>query len=529
MGNFKKIIAVVLSATLVVTAAIAGTLAYQSSSAGALNTMTLGQVEIKQIEQERVNDTDKQDELTAFTQKKPLLPAVYPGDSIAWAPQDEWVVPGDQAWKVVADNENVIDKFVTVSNTGDHDAYVRTVIAYEGSVINGKDIHIVANTDNVDPQISVEYVENVMIDGVRYDLAVYTYPEVLASGETTIPSLKQVYMDKSCDNSDVAAYGDTYDILVVSQAVQAKGFSNAKTALDDAFGEISATNHPWIATEPPVMNNNVLDLSENLYLVGKPFYHNYTATEPYTINGNGNTVMMANADVDSFDWTENGTISLMSNVFSSEDGALVTVNDLTITGTMHSVTAGNYEKTNQGRHNTVFNNVSIINAEVLSYSDPGVAPALTVYGKMEMNNCRVYGTTLSPMDTDYYTVYDMIVVNLSDTTINGGKIGTIFTWAKVALEINDAEVDEITSACRVTTDCPNGGLVIGDNSTVGKITVINNNAVVNIKSGAVVDTLDLSNITNKTTINITIEPGATVNNIISNGTTYESVEAWKNA
>ena len=188
--------------------------------------------------------------------------------------------------------------------------------------------------------------------------------------------------------------------------------------------------------------------------------------------------------------------------------------------------AGNYETSNQGRHNTVFNNVNIVNAEVVSLS-AGISPALSVYGTLEMNNCNVYGATLSPMDTDpMWPVYDMAVVNFSNTTINGGKVGSIYTWQKAALEINNAEVDSIISACRVTNDFQNGGLVIGSGTTVGEITVTNVKGVVTIESGAVVNQLDLSAVTTKD--GIVIEDGATVNAITVNGEVVDYA-TWKNS
>ena len=235
--KWLMVIALVLSLTM----ATAGTLAYLTDSDKDVNTMTLGRVEIVQNEQERTEDG----ELDEFTQDKPLLPAYFEGNSIPWADEDEWPVPGDQAWKVVEDNEGVIDKFVTVTNTGKTDAYVRTIIAYEGDETYGPEgayIHVVHNATNVDPDIKVECMGTYTIDGVKYTVYVYTYPEVLAADETTIPSLKQVYMNKSATNEVVEQYGATYDILVLSQAMQAQGFNDAKTALNEGFGEVTQAN-----------------------------------------------------------------------------------------------------------------------------------------------------------------------------------------------------------------------------------------------------------------------------------------------
>lgn len=249
--KWMLLVALVLSVAMATT----GTLAYLTDEDKDVNTMTLGKVEIVQNEQERTDHG-----LDEFTQDKPLYPAVYEGTSIPWADENDWVEPGNQAWKVVEDNANVVDKFVTVTNIGKSNAYVRTIIAYEGDETYGPEgayIHIVHNGDNVNPVIEVEELGVMNIGGVDYTVYSYTYPEVLVPDQTTIPSLKQVYMDKSADNDVVAQYGEKYDILVLSQAVQAKGFeglgeangtTDAKYALNEAFGEVTAEKlNEWLA------------------------------------------------------------------------------------------------------------------------------------------------------------------------------------------------------------------------------------------------------------------------------------------
>ncbi len=244
MSKFKKALLMCTSCVLVATLAIGGTIAYLTSKDSDVNVMTLGNVSIEQIEQER----DSNGKLVDFSQGKPLYPAVFEGSSINWASEDKWVVPGEQAWKVVEDNANVLDKFVTVKNTGESNAYVRTLIAYEGNEEygpNGAWIHVVTNGTNVTPQMPNNFVGYITVDGVDYTVYEYVYPVALAAGETSIPSLKQVYMNKAADNDVVAYYGETYDILVISQAVQTAGFADAKTALDTGFGKPSEKAAEW--------------------------------------------------------------------------------------------------------------------------------------------------------------------------------------------------------------------------------------------------------------------------------------------
>ena len=75
----------------------------------------------------------------------------------------------------------------------------------------------------------------------------------MAKDETTASSLKQIYLDRSVGNEFSDAIGHSYEILVLSQAVQTQGFAAAdgktaaQVALDTAFGEITVANTAKIA------------------------------------------------------------------------------------------------------------------------------------------------------------------------------------------------------------------------------------------------------------------------------------------
>ena len=249
--NLKKVMLGATAVALSAAVSIGATLAYLTDTDEDVNVMTLGDVYIDQIEQERVDDAENQDQLVDFEQNQPMLPAVYPGDSIPWAPESEWPGKGE-AWKVVEDNSNVIDKFVTVKNTGKSDAYVRTIFAFEE---DSSLIHRVTNGTEI-AGATWEWEDlgqTFELDGTTYSLWVATYTDVLKPGATTIPSLKQIYMDKTANNEYCEKLGDTYEILVFSQAVQADGFDSIITgpnaALEEAFGVVSTTNNPWVNGE----------------------------------------------------------------------------------------------------------------------------------------------------------------------------------------------------------------------------------------------------------------------------------------
>jgi predicted ribosomally synthesized peptide with SipW-like signal peptide len=305
--NFKKIIAGAAAVALTATVSIGATLAYLTDTDEDVNVMTLGDVYIDQIEQERVDDKAAQDELKDFEQNQPLLPAVYPGSSIPWAPENEWVVPGDEAWRVVKDNTNVIDKFVTVKNTGKSDAYVRTIFAFEK---DGDLLHACYNDIKTpsDPTWDWDWtIGNITLDGVEYILAEVVYTGVLEPGKTTIPSLKQIYLDKKATNKDIENFGDTYDILVFSQAVQADGFDSIiegpAAALDEAFGKITKENNPWINKQssfapaskgviPALAEGGKVTLSSDVTVTDEAAASKNVITKDTVLNFGGNTVTL---------------------------------------------------------------------------------------------------------------------------------------------------------------------------------------------------------------------------------------------
>lgn len=226
----KKILAIVLCIAMLAIAIVGGTMAYFTDTDAATNVMEVGGVAIEQIEQERGENG-----LIEFTPNKPIVPAVGP---IEW--DEDRLTVGDYEYKVFDDElKNVVDKIVTVQNTGKSDAYVRTIVALEAPGYDPNDlIHVNVNKDG----LSMTAWTPVVIDEVQYVYSVFTYNKALAPQETSAPSLLQVFLDSKTTNEDVAAYGDTWEILVLSQAAQEAGFPDAATALNEAFGEATAAN-----------------------------------------------------------------------------------------------------------------------------------------------------------------------------------------------------------------------------------------------------------------------------------------------
>lgn len=250
MSKLKKVLLMCTAYVLVAVLAVGGTFAYLTSKDSDINVMTMGNVKIEQIEQQY----DENGNLVDFEQDKPLYP--YVGE-LGWKNTEY----ADGAYRQFTMN-NVVDKYVSVKNTGESDAYVRTLIAFEMGDFSYDEftkIGISINLENGSEfsfdgawNIANDFVD--VIDGYTYNVMEFVHSAPVKPGETTVPSLLQVYMSKDATNEDVARLDGNgngkYDIIVISQATQAAGFENAnsafqrnvttfaaaKTALDSSFG-----------------------------------------------------------------------------------------------------------------------------------------------------------------------------------------------------------------------------------------------------------------------------------------------------
>ena len=267
MKKFKKALLSILSLALVAVLSIGGTLAYLKSEDSDVNVMTMGNVKIAQHEYERATNADGTYKtatidnqtsyvLKGFTQDKMLLPIVgdpgLSGDNPGYKGYDSTTVRmtqvGSYGGMQVFEGKNAQDKFVTVENTGKNDAYIRTLVAIEvGS----------ANPDLVSTSSHITWSEKeigtIEVNGTKYAVTEYLYKGagdvrhnngVLPAGDTSYPSLSQVYLGSETENEDIEDIDGNkngrLDILVLSQAVQTSGFADAQTALDTAFGEVTA-------------------------------------------------------------------------------------------------------------------------------------------------------------------------------------------------------------------------------------------------------------------------------------------------
>ena len=241
----KKIVAFMLVISMLAIAMISGTLAYFTDTEAAKNVMTVGNVDIEQIEQERSSTGG----LQPYTQGQILLPM---GGQPAWA--EETVTVNGDTFKVFA-SENALDKIVTVKNNGNSDAYVRTIVALEAGKSEDEAESLwnnnLAVTDNSDGQqvISEDNDLFVQIGDTWFIIVVYTYGDAIAAGTESVPSLTGVALYAETTKEDVANLEGDYEVLVLSQATQSADMGDdAGAALDLAFGEVNAANvASWFA------------------------------------------------------------------------------------------------------------------------------------------------------------------------------------------------------------------------------------------------------------------------------------------
>ena len=257
----KKVVAMLLAIALTAAVSIGATLAYLTDTDEDVNVMTLGKVKIDQLEYERVDTETENEDATVqeFHDNKPLLPSVVE-DNFNWTTGDSYVnwdqigsEGSDEIWDP-ANINNEVDKMVFIKNKGDYDAYVRSVIAFEAGNYTTLDeflkmVHLNINTEDY----TWEWVEAPTAIGEgKYFVAVATYKDILQPGKLTPPSLLQIALDPSATNEDVASFGDTYQVLVKSQGIQAQGFEDAETALNEGFGDIPTGEGsiPWENDSP---------------------------------------------------------------------------------------------------------------------------------------------------------------------------------------------------------------------------------------------------------------------------------------
>ncbi len=272
----------------------------------------------------------------------------------------------------------------------------------------------------------------------------------------------------------------------------------------------------------------------NGYII-EPMPENWTAessplyTKAYTIDGNNNTITFEPYKYN----------FVVKNTFAAADGKDVIIKNITFAGEHFGIYGGVYGGVSgRNNYNTVFENVKIIDNGIYCYNMSGSIPmsAFSNIGTATLNDCTIKGSYwVGEKDLNanainaynIYGIYDVFVPNNKMTTINNSIIGSVNVNNHGHLTISGTStIDKIDANALVK-----GTITINDNSKVALLNVNEYNATyaptVNIKAGAIVETLQLNSIakTNK----ITIEEGATITKIIYKGVEYSSIDDFKNS
>ncbi len=246
----KRIISLCMVVCLLAVAIVGGTMAYFTDTDTDTNVMTAGKVTIRQDEWMRTTDLTG---LKAY-EAQPIIPAViYDANGNVMSGWGEYAEDTTRQYTVTGLNDtfqmpskdrmkNVVDKIVTVTNTGDEDVYVRTILLIENT-----DNKVIPNLEMMyDSNLTPNWVGNTNINGTTYYVIEFIYKDAVAPNETTLPSAMAFWMKPGAKSTDVPA---DFDIIAYSQAVQADGFTSAEKALDTAFGDVTTDNTTWYVTE----------------------------------------------------------------------------------------------------------------------------------------------------------------------------------------------------------------------------------------------------------------------------------------
>lgn len=236
----KKILSIALIVAMIAVIA-AGSFAYFTDTDNAKNVFAVGGVNVALHEANKDN------------------PAKVDADYHKWL-EDQVLMPGDN-------NTNTIAKRVYVENTGKSASYVRVHIAIPAVLDNAQPdfdasknlLHFNADTTYLktgawnwgtkvvdgrsDAFVGTGDTWNfytTTIGGIAYNVYVVTYETALDAAATTPDAMHQVYLYKDVTNADIEKANKTlkgnWNILVVAEAGQVEGFSDAFTALNTQFG-----------------------------------------------------------------------------------------------------------------------------------------------------------------------------------------------------------------------------------------------------------------------------------------------------
>lgn len=429
----KRSLLLAIAIVTALTLATAGTLAYLTDTDGDVNVMTLGNVQIEQIELQRAEGVPydagesgagngvKEGALVPFQQGQQLYPA-YAAESGAYTAEqdlDKLFFWGDYVFSGTAGNglwndaklKGALDKIVSVKNTGKSDCYFRTWIALECpegmEYSQGSDKEFMRN---VNPNYKWSDDMYAIIDGTRYLVSCATYWQALPAGAQSHPSLLQVVMTHNATNEDMALLGDTYEILAFSQAVQTVNMpEDPVEALKAAFGPADLDNLPWKEG----------DVEKNMPIIIDSEEEFQEALKDLTDAGSGSNTIHLSKDLDlsGIDWTP-----IKVDGYHGADIITVEGNGNEIKGLNAPLFAGGFA----GGSGIVIKNLTITDSQIVTTNSQGAGAFIECADSMDvitLTNCHLINSTLT-----------------ADTTGNESRMGGLVGWTAGYNKQNDGPV-----------------------------------------------------------------------------------------
>lgn len=301
--KIEKVTTMCIAAFLVAVATVSGTLAYQSFSAWDWAQETDQTVSIKLIQEQRTYDAEGNlTGLKPWAEYPQLVPLVqsaqYDGSDF-----DCYGMPMAEGY---------VDQIIRIKNTGTADAYVRVLVAIPATLDDPNEAGCNALHWNLGNRfmpdgtfdrttvenpafqdISWNFSETIVINGVRCNLYTFTYKTPLTAGSTTQAApFVGFYLDKNVDvvdghillnGKDTGFTDSNVTIYVDAQAVQAYGFESAEAAFDAGFLNDNPWNNPTVVSdedsllaaiesgEDVVLNNDItvsrkIDINSDFYV-----------------------------------------------------------------------------------------------------------------------------------------------------------------------------------------------------------------------------------------------------------------------
>ena len=433
-----------------------------------------------------------------------------------------------------------------------------TLNLVNGSVGGATDVTFVSNTILANDELKVDINCDGIAENYKYLSMCYFLANDAVDGasQTTLDGLK--FTLSSTDDSKTIELQDglanapvqrNYRTNIISSGENngniLTGDITTKVSLDPLYdGEHTLTDeNVWeeyagIYTEEALAGMTI-EISSDWYIrngyILEPMPENWTAvstplyTKSYTIDGKNNTITF-----EPYDYK-----FVPKNVFAATDSKEVAVKNITFAGEHFGIFGGVYGGVNgRSDYNTLFENVKMIDNGIYCYNSAGSIPmsAFSNIGTATLNNCTIKGTYwvgIKDLNTNAQNcfntlgIYDIFVPNNKLTHIKNSIIGSIYVNNHGNLTVSGTStIDKIDAFALVK-----GVITIESGAKVTLLDVNEYSAsyapTINIKAGAIVETLQLNSIAN--TNKITIEEGANITKIIYKGVEYTSIEDFKSA